>query len=42
MKHLLTVLRPFIDRPEPLPERILAKASVKPDQLKEAEKRGGS
>jgi membrane peptidoglycan carboxypeptidase len=40
MKHLLPVLRPFIDRAEPLPEQILAKASVKPDRLKEAEKRG--
>ena len=40
MKHLLPVLRPFIDRAEPLPEQILAKASVKSERLKEAEKRG--
>lgn len=42
MKHLLPVLKPFIDTASPLPEQILAKSSAKPDQIKEAEKQTGS
>jgi len=42
MKHLLPVLRPFIDTAEPLPEQMLAKAPGKPDRLKETEKGTGS
>ncbi len=42
MKHLLPVLKPLIDEAEPLPEQVVAKASVKPDRPKETEKRAGS
>jgi membrane peptidoglycan carboxypeptidase len=42
MKHLLPVLKPLIDEAEPLPEQMLAKASIKPDRPKESEKRAGS
>jgi membrane peptidoglycan carboxypeptidase len=42
MKHLLPILKPLIDEAEPLPEQMLAKASVKPNRQKESEKRAGS
>ena len=44
MKHLLPILKPLIDRAQPLPEQILARSAIKgelPEERKKGSRKGG-